>query len=156
MGIIRIPLDRARLTDFCRKWKITRMAFFGSVLRDDFRPDSDVDVGVFMKTWRSSMSPRDKDLGYVWDMCDAASQVLEFPKGKSFEEYSGNKMLRLAVERLLEIIGQAGKEVSPELRDRYSDVPWARIVGLRNVLAHEYGEVKDEKIYLVATRDILH
>lgn len=46
MGMIRIPLDRARLTEFCRKWKITRMAFFGSVLRDDFRPDSDVDVMV--------------------------------------------------------------------------------------------------------------
>lgn len=101
------------------------------------------------------MSPRDKDLGYVWDMHDAASQVLEFSKGKSFEDYSGNKMLRLAVERLLEIIGQAGKEVSQEFRDQYSDVPWARIVGLRNVLAHEYGEVKDEKIHLVATRDIL-
>lgn len=43
---IHVDFDRQRLVDFCRKWKITRMAFFGSVLRDDFRPDSDVDVMV--------------------------------------------------------------------------------------------------------------
>lgn len=43
---IHVDFDRRRLVDFCRKWKITRMAFFGSVLRDDFRPDSDVDVMV--------------------------------------------------------------------------------------------------------------
>ena len=46
MSKIHVQFDRSRLADFCRKWKITRMAFFGSVLRDDFRPDSDVDVMV--------------------------------------------------------------------------------------------------------------
>jgi predicted nucleotidyltransferase len=42
----RIPLDSHRLGDFCRRWKITEFSLFGSVLRDDFRPDSDVDVLV--------------------------------------------------------------------------------------------------------------
>ena len=46
MATVHIALDRQRIKDFCRKWKITRMALFGSVLRDDFRPDSDVDVLV--------------------------------------------------------------------------------------------------------------
>jgi hypothetical protein len=41
-----IPIERARVEAFCRKWKITELALFGSVLRDDFRPDSDVDVLV--------------------------------------------------------------------------------------------------------------
>jgi len=41
---LRIPVDRARVEEFCRKWKIQELAFFGSVLRDDFDPDSDVDV----------------------------------------------------------------------------------------------------------------
>ena len=101
------------------------------------------------------MSPEDKDLGYVWDMQEAACQIRDFSKGKSFEDYQQNKMLRLAVERLLEIIGQAAKEVSQGFTKRHPDMPWTKIVGLRNILAHEYGEVKDEKIYLVATRDIL-
>ncbi len=42
----RIPIDRERIAAFCRKWRITEFALFGSVLRDDFRPDSDVDVLV--------------------------------------------------------------------------------------------------------------
>jgi len=42
----RIPIDRAKIEDFCQRWKITELALFGSVLRDDFRPDSDVDVLV--------------------------------------------------------------------------------------------------------------
>ena len=46
MSSVRIALDRLRITDFCRKWKIIRMALFGSVLRSDFRPQSDVDVMV--------------------------------------------------------------------------------------------------------------
>ncbi|MBM4320558.1 MAG: nucleotidyltransferase family protein [Deltaproteobacteria bacterium] len=41
-----IRIDRTRLAEFCRKHHIHRLAFFGSVLRDDFRPDSDVDVLV--------------------------------------------------------------------------------------------------------------
>ena len=101
------------------------------------------------------MSPADEDLGYIWDMHDAACQVREFSKGKSFEDYRQNKMLRLAVERLLEIIGQAAGKVSQELRDSYPQPPWRKIIGLRNLLAHEYGEIKDEKIYLVALKDIL-
>lgn len=100
------------------------------------------------------MSPDDKDLGYVWDMNEAAGRILEFAKDQSFENYQTNKMLPLAVERLLEIMGQEAKEVSADFKKRYPDVPWAKIIGLRNVLAHEYGEIKDEKVYLVATRDI--
>lgn len=42
----RIPVDRAQITAYCKKWKITEFAFFGSVLTDEFRPDSDVDVMV--------------------------------------------------------------------------------------------------------------
>jgi len=43
---LRIPIDRERLADFCRRHHIRKLAFFGSVLRDDFRTDSDVDVLV--------------------------------------------------------------------------------------------------------------
>ncbi|HEY9812242.1 MAG TPA: nucleotidyltransferase family protein [Candidatus Sericytochromatia bacterium] len=41
---IEIPTDK--IADFCQRWQITEFAFFGSVLRDDFRPDSDVDILV--------------------------------------------------------------------------------------------------------------
>ena len=40
----RIPASSEQIVEFCRRWKITEFALFGSVLRDDFRPDSDIDV----------------------------------------------------------------------------------------------------------------
>jgi hypothetical protein len=43
---IQVKIEPARIAAFCQKWKITEFSFFGSVLRDDFRPDSDVDVLV--------------------------------------------------------------------------------------------------------------
>lgn len=47
MGVkAHIDIPQEKITEFCRKWKITELALFGSVLRDDFRPDSDVDVLV--------------------------------------------------------------------------------------------------------------
>ena len=42
----RIPIDRVMIAAFCQKWKITEFSLFGSVLTDEFRPDSDVDVMV--------------------------------------------------------------------------------------------------------------
>lgn len=43
---MNVEIPRERIADFCRRWKITELALFGSVLRDDFGPDSDVDVLV--------------------------------------------------------------------------------------------------------------
>jgi uncharacterized protein len=42
----RVTIDRNKIADFCRRWRIVELSLFGSVVRDDFRPDSDVDVLV--------------------------------------------------------------------------------------------------------------
>ena len=66
----RIAVDQELIAQFCRRWKIRELAFFGSVLRDDFRPDSDVDVLVSFE--------RDADWG-LWDavaMEDELSAIL--------------------------------------------------------------------------------
>lgn len=44
--IEQLQFSKEKLTEFCRRWKVKKLALFGSVLRDDFRPDSDVDVLV--------------------------------------------------------------------------------------------------------------
>src|SRR4030043_898074 len=46
MGKAHIEMPKEKIAEFCRKWKIREFALFGSVLRDDFRPDSDIDVLV--------------------------------------------------------------------------------------------------------------
>ena len=46
MSKIRLPLPRKKISEFCRRWKVVEFSLFGSVLREDFRPGSDVDVLV--------------------------------------------------------------------------------------------------------------
>lgn len=46
MSTVRIDLPKEKIADFCRRWKVAELALFGSVLRDDFYPDSDIDVLV--------------------------------------------------------------------------------------------------------------
>lgn len=64
-------------------------------------------------------------------------------------------MRRMAVERALEILGQAASRVSASFREAHPEIPWRRIVGLRNVLAHEYGEIRHDRLYEIASRDTL-
>jgi uncharacterized protein with HEPN domain len=60
-------------------------------------------------------------------------------------------MLRAAVERNLEIIGEAARRLSEELRQEHSEIPWRRIIALRNVLIHEYDDIDLKEIWEVAS-----
>jgi uncharacterized protein with HEPN domain len=100
------------------------------------------------------MRSDERDKAYLWDMLDAALAIQEFVRGRTFEEYLSNRMMRGAVERHIEIIGEAARRLSEDTRQSHSEIPWRAIVGQRNVLAHEYDEVMDEAIWAIATRRI--
>ncbi len=93
------------------------------------------------------MHPDHKDMARLWDMLDAARTAVEFTKGLRFEDFLGDRKTRNAVERNLEIIGEAARSVSPETRENNSDIPWRALIGLRNVLAHEYGDIRYEILW---------
>ena len=100
------------------------------------------------------MPLEERDKAYLWDMLDAASAVEEFVRGKTYAEYLSNRMMRGAVERHIEIIGEAAGRISEAGRLAHPEIPWRAIVGQRNVLAHEYDEVLHEAIWAVATRRV--
>ncbi|HEY9073230.1 MAG TPA: HepT-like ribonuclease domain-containing protein [Desulfobaccales bacterium] len=91
------------------------------------------------------------DAALLWDMLDAAMAIQSFVTGKTFHNYVNERMLRGAVERHLEIIGEAAKGVSKTFQKAHPEISWHRIIAQRHVLAHEYGEIKFELIWRVAT-----
>ena len=96
----------------------------------------------------------DRDSSYLWDMRKYAREITEIMAGVVHARFIENKTVRYAVERLLMIIGEAANHVSTKFQDEHPEIEWAQIIGLRNILAHEYGEVKMDKIYLAATKSI--
>ena len=97
------------------------------------------------------MRPEQRDKAYLWDMLDAALAIEEFVRDKTYAEYLSDRMLRAAVERCVEIIGEAARRISEETTQSHPEIPWHAIIGQRNVLAHQYDEVLNESIWGVAT-----
>ena len=98
--------------------------------------------------------PEDRDPAYIWDMLQAARGIACFIAGMRFHDYERDSMVQAAVERKLEIIGEAAGRVSDSLRKACPGIPWRGMIGLRNVLIHEYGEVRSERVWIVASEKI--
>ena len=75
------------------------------------------------------MRPDNKDMSRLWDILDAARTIIEFTQGQRFEDFLKDRKTRNAVERNLEIAGEAARCVSLETREHYPDIPWRPIIG---------------------------
>ena len=95
------------------------------------------------------MRPDTRDMARLWDMLDAARTAIAFTRNLRFEDFLQDRKTRNAVERNLEIIGEAARCVSMETRHSFPDIPWRSMIGLRNVLAHEYGEIRYEILWAI-------
>jgi uncharacterized protein with HEPN domain len=87
-------------------------------------------------------------------MIEACREIQQFLAGKSYQDLLTDRMLRLSVERELEIIGEAANRVSSEVLALHPEIPWARIVAQRNVISHEYGDIKLEWVWRVAAERV--
>jgi uncharacterized protein with HEPN domain len=85
-------------------------------------------------------------------MLDHAREAVSMVQGKTRVDLDTDRKLNLALVRLLEIIGEAAGRISKADRDRYSNIPWAEIVGLRNRLIHGYDEVDLDILWEIVTR----
>lgn len=100
------------------------------------------------------MQPEERDAAYLWDMLDAAKTVEHLIADLNFTGYEKDRKTQLAIERALEIIGEAAGRISETFRKSHPEIPWRQIIGQRNVLVHEYGEIKQDRLWKVAKENI--
>jgi uncharacterized protein with HEPN domain len=97
------------------------------------------------------MQREERDAAHLWDMLQAANDVVRFIEGLSLEQFlaDATEITRLAVERRLEVLGEAARRISSPFQEQHPDIPWRDIVGLRNVISHEYDRVNYKEIYRI-------
>ncbi|MEL6938688.1 MAG: HepT-like ribonuclease domain-containing protein [Cyanobacteria bacterium J06598_1] len=211
----RLGVSFEAIAAFCCQWHVQELALFGSVIRYDFRPDSDIDVlvvfnsthtpGVFdrveAQTELSNLFNRKVDLTEkrllknpfskseilrthrtiyplesanfralseadeqskeivrnrvaLTSMVETIDALGEFTQAQTLEAYMANRMLRSAVERQLEILGEAANRLTASFQSQHSTVDWRGIVSLRNVIIHQYDELDYENIWQIVTEHV--
>lgn len=93
------------------------------------------------------MRPEERDRAYFWDMREFAKDARDLLRGVSFPQLEKDKTTRLALERSLELLGEAARRVSAAARRSHPAIDWKAIIGQRNILAHDYGEVDHRRLY---------
>ncbi len=83
------------------------------------------------------MSKR-KYIHFLNDIFISSEKILSLVEKKSFDEFVKDWIIVDAIIRNLEIIGEAAKHLPKDLKQKYADIEWKKIIGLRDVLIHEY------------------
>lgn len=205
-GYARLGVSIEAIAEFCRRWRVSEFALFGSAVRENFREHSDVDVLVSFEPGTDQSlediaameeelraffgrkvdlvekrligrnpyrrynilaeyrvlypEPRpgalsvcegparyDRDLGYVWDIVQAGREIMTLT---SHHDSDTDRTTRLAIERLLGIIDEAVRGLSPTFRAGHPEIPWSTIIAARNILIHNDRDVEEEKVWRIA------
>ena len=87
-------------------------------------------------------------------MLECMEEIESAIKNVDYEAFISDHVLRIAVVKWIEIIGEASIYISGELKNEYSDVDWPAIKGMRNIVVHEYFGIKYDLIWEVASEHI--
>jgi uncharacterized protein with HEPN domain len=93
------------------------------------------------------MSISNRDAASLWDMAKAIGELQEFTAGLTYDDYADNLMVQRAVERNLEILGEAARRVSANFQQAHPELDWSGLIGLRNVLAHRYDQIRIDRVW---------
>ena len=94
------------------------------------------------------------DVVYVRHILDAARRAMHFAHNRSRGDLDSDEMLSLSLVRLLEIIGEAANGVSIGFQKNHPDIPWKKMIGLRNRLIHGYFDVNLDIVWDTVMEDL--
>lgn len=95
-----------------------------------------------------------RDDARLLDILLAARKILAFTEGISFDRFAGDEAIQSAVSYQLVIIGEAARFLGDETKSGLPDIPWQQVVGLRNLLAHEYFRVDVRRVWNIVRADV--
>ena len=91
---------------------------------------------------------------YLEDILSSSAKILRYTEGMTFEDFIRDERTYDAVLRNLQIIGEVVKNVPIEFRDKYEQIQWRKMAGLRDILAHAYFSLEDEIIWDVVENKV--
>jgi uncharacterized protein with HEPN domain len=95
------------------------------------------------------MPPESRDPAQYYDMLMFARDAAKVGAGRSRTDLTNDLQFRLAVERIIELVGEAARLVSDDGKARHPEIPWRRVVGARNILAHDYGSIDYDVLWTI-------
>lgn len=100
------------------------------------------------------MQANNRDAGSLWDMVSAIYRIQEFTTNLTHSAYLDSGLIQSAVERQLEILGEAARRLSDEFQQAHPEIDWRRIIGLRNILIHRYDEIRQQTIWTTVISEL--
>jgi uncharacterized protein with HEPN domain len=94
------------------------------------------------------------DISRLHHILDSAHTAMEFTKGMQRSDLDKDTMLSLALVRLLEIIGEAARGISEDLRSKYPDIAWRQMSSMRNRLIHGYFDVNLDTVWETTIKEL--
>lgn len=97
---------------------------------------------------------KERDYGsYIEDIVEHMNYAEEFIKDLTFEEFVSDKKTVLSVTKCIEIVGEATKHVPDSIREKYSEIPWKEMAGIRDRLVHGYFKVNLEIVWTTVIQE---
>jgi len=96
----------------------------------------------------------DKNNLFLNHILDSCAHIIEFTKNVDFETFKKTRLIQSAVIRELEIIGEATKNLTDDLRKTFKGIPWLKIAGMRDKLIHGYFIVDLKELWNTVKKDI--
>jgi uncharacterized protein with HEPN domain len=100
------------------------------------------------------MTLKKDDTVYLKHILDAIAKIEEYADKLDLQAFSKNSLIQDGIIRQIEIIGEATKNLSDALRNKYNDIPWKDIAGMRDKLIHGYFGVDLDAVWDTAKKDI--
>ncbi|MCJ7578095.1 MAG: DUF86 domain-containing protein [candidate division Zixibacteria bacterium] len=93
---------------------------------------------------------------YLQDIWESILAIEEYTQNITEDEFSSNRQVQDAIVRRLEIIGEAVKNIDDDFRGKYPQIPWKKLAGMRDVIAHEYFGVRLDRVWDIVREDLPH